>query len=527
MGGNLAQYKTIAFAISALYTGLAGALSAFFVGFLDPQEFSFFLSIQFITIIILGWLASPWGRCWGAGARLRDDHGAHHHLHAVRAQWRDLPLGLSLARDRRRADHPPPPGALRVARLSALRGVDPAPCDQKFRLSANASLSTSGERDCARTVPVVVAPRRWARRLGGRGPRSESLTIASRRSTASHVWDSGQGAVAKDRRDSGSSEHTVGTVADGFGNGEADGARGPEVDHQLEFCRRLDGQVGWLGALENSIHVHGCALAIVPRARAIGHEAPGLHRLSRRIDRWQPILRGERHELLMLSVQEGVRQERERPGARPSDRGEGPLEVCIAAHLETEHPQTQPLGRALRLSPPHAMGPTRRVAHDGHLGDFRDHFLQQRPPLCDKPGSKVRHSGDVATRPLEARDESSADWILDRGHDDGDRTGRLLGGTNHRLLRRHDDGDLEPDQFSGESGKSIQPSSGPAPLNRDILSLDIAEPTQLVPKDLVQAFGRRGIPAFENADPRHLRRLLRGNPERCRKNMKRQYGQRA
>ena len=64
MGGNLAQYKTIAFAISALYTGLAGALSAFFVGFLDPQEFSFFLSIQFITIIILGWLASPWGRCW-------------------------------------------------------------------------------------------------------------------------------------------------------------------------------------------------------------------------------------------------------------------------------------------------------------------------------------------------------------------------------------------------------------------------------------------------------------------------------
>src|SRR5437667_12217301 len=50
MGVHLAQYKTIAFAISALYTGLAGALSAFLVGFLDPQEFSFFLSIQFITI---------------------------------------------------------------------------------------------------------------------------------------------------------------------------------------------------------------------------------------------------------------------------------------------------------------------------------------------------------------------------------------------------------------------------------------------------------------------------------------------
>jgi len=67
MGVNLARYKTIAFALSALYTGLAGALSAFVVGFLDPQEFSFFLSIQFITIIILGGLASLLGSVLGAG----------------------------------------------------------------------------------------------------------------------------------------------------------------------------------------------------------------------------------------------------------------------------------------------------------------------------------------------------------------------------------------------------------------------------------------------------------------------------
>ncbi len=129
MGVNLAQYKTIAFAISALYTGLAGALSAYLVGFLDPQEFSFFLSIQFITIIILGGLASLLGSVLGAGfliilpellgrarrlagARLRGDHGPHHHLHAVRAQWRDSSLWLSLVRDRRRAHHPAPLGAL-------------------------------------------------------------------------------------------------------------------------------------------------------------------------------------------------------------------------------------------------------------------------------------------------------------------------------------------------------------------------------------------------------------------------------
>jgi branched-chain amino acid transport system permease protein len=42
-------------------------LSAYLVGFLDPQEFSFFLSIQFITIIILGGLASLLGSVLGAG----------------------------------------------------------------------------------------------------------------------------------------------------------------------------------------------------------------------------------------------------------------------------------------------------------------------------------------------------------------------------------------------------------------------------------------------------------------------------
>ena len=36
------------------------------MGFLDPQEFSFFLSIQFITIIILGGLASLLGSVLGA-----------------------------------------------------------------------------------------------------------------------------------------------------------------------------------------------------------------------------------------------------------------------------------------------------------------------------------------------------------------------------------------------------------------------------------------------------------------------------
>ena len=50
MGINLAMYKSIAFAVSAGITGLAGAMFAHYVRFLAPDAFDILLSIQFVTI---------------------------------------------------------------------------------------------------------------------------------------------------------------------------------------------------------------------------------------------------------------------------------------------------------------------------------------------------------------------------------------------------------------------------------------------------------------------------------------------
>src|SRR6202034_4146879 len=61
MGINLAKYKTIAFAISAGITGLAGALFAHYVRFLAPDSFDILLSIQFVTIVFVGGLGSLHG----------------------------------------------------------------------------------------------------------------------------------------------------------------------------------------------------------------------------------------------------------------------------------------------------------------------------------------------------------------------------------------------------------------------------------------------------------------------------------
>ncbi len=66
MGVNLTRYKTLAFAISAFYAGLAGALFAQALRHLEPQSFDLFQSIYYFSMIVLGGLASIPGAIVGA-----------------------------------------------------------------------------------------------------------------------------------------------------------------------------------------------------------------------------------------------------------------------------------------------------------------------------------------------------------------------------------------------------------------------------------------------------------------------------
>jgi branched-chain amino acid transport system permease protein len=66
MGINLARYKTVAFAISAGITGLAGALFGHYTRYLAPDTFDTLLSIQLVTIVFVGGLGSLHGAVFGA-----------------------------------------------------------------------------------------------------------------------------------------------------------------------------------------------------------------------------------------------------------------------------------------------------------------------------------------------------------------------------------------------------------------------------------------------------------------------------
>jgi len=66
MGIDGALYKSAAFGVSAMYTGVAGALGAIAVQFVAPDSFTVFLSITLLVGIVVGGLASIPGALYGA-----------------------------------------------------------------------------------------------------------------------------------------------------------------------------------------------------------------------------------------------------------------------------------------------------------------------------------------------------------------------------------------------------------------------------------------------------------------------------
>jgi len=60
-GLEVARWKIVAFTLGNFLIGAAGALSAFMVGFIAPNNFTFAESLTFVSIILLGGIGNAWG----------------------------------------------------------------------------------------------------------------------------------------------------------------------------------------------------------------------------------------------------------------------------------------------------------------------------------------------------------------------------------------------------------------------------------------------------------------------------------
>ena len=65
-GIDVARYKVLVFVVSAVFASLAGSLYAHYAGFITPAEGNFFHSIELVTMVVLGGMASVFGAVIGA-----------------------------------------------------------------------------------------------------------------------------------------------------------------------------------------------------------------------------------------------------------------------------------------------------------------------------------------------------------------------------------------------------------------------------------------------------------------------------
>jgi branched-chain amino acid transport system permease protein len=66
MGINVRYYKVVAFACSAAFTGIAGALYAHYIGFISPESFTLDQSVLFLTAVLCGGMGTFVGPIIGA-----------------------------------------------------------------------------------------------------------------------------------------------------------------------------------------------------------------------------------------------------------------------------------------------------------------------------------------------------------------------------------------------------------------------------------------------------------------------------
>lgn len=65
IGVNVFKYRAVSFAVGSFYAGLAGALTAHYLGLITPEHFPIRLSIEYLAMIIVGGLGSIVGTIYG------------------------------------------------------------------------------------------------------------------------------------------------------------------------------------------------------------------------------------------------------------------------------------------------------------------------------------------------------------------------------------------------------------------------------------------------------------------------------
>jgi len=116
--------------------------------------------------------------------------------------------------------------------------------------------------------------------------------------------------------------HLIGPLEERRRDRKTEGLGGLEVDDQLEFGGLLDGQVSWLGALDDPVNQGGCAPEVIGVARSIGEETPRERIFPKRAHCRQPLLGHVADDARAIEKRRRARQHPYRVRAIPGGRVE-------------------------------------------------------------------------------------------------------------------------------------------------------------------------------------------------------------
>ena len=101
--------------------------------------------------------------------------------------------------------------------------------------------------------------------------------------------------------------------------------------------------------------------------------------------------------------------------------------------------------------------------------------MQQAELLCDQQIDQKAHTGDIATGPIETRDEAEFDWIAADHEYDRDSSGRCRGCLRRGGAASHGDHRcLTAKEFGYQCRHLIVLTLGPAIFDFHVLAIDIS-----------------------------------------------------
>src|SRR5262249_43381829 len=308
----------------------------------------------------------------------------------------------------------------------------------------------------------------------------------------------------------------VGNSKQPWRKAEAECPGGVEVDHELEFDRLHDRQVGGLLALENPAGVYAGLAICVTKARSVAHQAADLGSVAPGIDRKHPMVGRQCNELYATVVEERAGTYQQRINRLLGKSHKGHTNVTAGAGLKDFDLLPDRQGRSLHVRDKGLCDGKVGIDQQANAHGCRLQLMQQPKLLCPKLSKNKRDTGDIAARPVETGDEAELNRVAAACEDDRDCRSRRLGCNCRRGVMRSDHRHLTAYQIGCEVGQSVDLVLRPAILDRHILALDVAGFTNALPEcgQIARTIDRPR--AAQETYHRH-RRLLRARRERPRR----------